>query len=266
MATKKATTTKALTKWDEKFASHAKKAVDNVKNIGGGIGVKFGRGSITVGGTTIPGGKLECIVLGFCDFNAWYEKDYNPKETTTPDCYAFATAEDAEEMKPHASAADPQSEQCHGCEKNEFGTAKQGRGKACGNNIRLGLITAKDAEDAGDIAKAEIATAKVSPTNLKHWAGYVKALQEEHNRPPWAVVTQIQSFDDPETQIRLEFTLVDLINDEATLTALEKKQDNIQEAHLQVPFVAVKDVKPAVKAGGSRRFAAAAPAKGKARK
>ena len=260
-AAKKST---AIVRWDEKFAKHAKAAREQVKNIGGGVGVKFGRGSISVGGNTVPGGKLECIVAGSCALNTWYEADYDPNDAQPPDCYAFALVGDDPEMAPCAEAANKQSDLCQGCAKNEFGTAKVGRGKACGNNIRLGLILAKDAEEAGDIAAAEIATAKVSPTNTKHWAGYVKMLDDEHGRPPWAVVTEISSFDDPKTQIRLEFRMVDLIEDDAILTALEKRVDKVQE-DLQRPYPAPTEKTAPVKraVGRAAKFAAKPAVKGR---
>src|SRR6185312_13802346 len=166
MAGKKvvATTTKktgstALVKWDEKFAKYAKETKDQVKNIGtGGVGVKFGRGSITYGDTPVKGGKLECVIVGSCALNAWYATDYDPNDRQPPDCYAFALISDDPEMAPHQAVVNKQSDLCSTCEKNQFGTAKVGRGKACGNNIRLGLFTAKDVEDASNINTAELAT------------------------------------------------------------------------------------------------------------
>ena len=235
MATKKASPGKAIVKWQDKFASAAKAAREQVKTIGGGVGVKFGRGSITVGGNTVPGGKLVCVILGSCAFNAWYEADYDPSDAQPPDCYAFSNLVGDPEMAPTDDVHNKQADLCANCPKNEFGSAKTGRGKACGNNIRLGLITEKDAEDADGISTAELATAKVSPTNLKHYAGYVKMLDEEHGRPPWAVVTEVSSFDDPVTQIRLEFKMVEVIEADDILTALEKRVDSVEE-DLMKPF------------------------------
>ena len=227
----------ALVKWDAELAQFAKEGVDQVASIGSGTGIKFGRGTITVGGLTIPGGKLECIIIGSCALNAWYGKDYDKDDIQPPDCYAMAAKSGDKEMAPHADAVNPQAETCATCKKNEFGTAKTGRGKACGNNIRLGVIVAKDAEDGESTASAELATGKLSPTNTKHWAGYVKMLKQEYERPPWGVVTEIASYDDPDTQIRLEFRMVEVIEDGDILSALKKRYLGIQEI-LQVPFTA----------------------------
>ncbi len=248
----------AIVPWDQKFAQYAKESKEQVKNVGtGGVGVKFGRGSIAVGGTTVPGGKLECVIVASCALNAWYASDYDPNEAAPPDCYAFANVVGAEDMAPHEQAPDKQCATCIECEKNQFGSAKTGRGKACNNTVRLGLLLAKDCEGGEDAASAELATAKVSPTNTKHWAGYVKMLADDHGRPPWAVITEVSSHDDPKTQIRLEFKMVELIEDDAVLAALEARVAKTQEA-LQEPFQAAAErPKPVAKnakfAGRERR-------------
>lgn len=259
VAAKKSTT--ALVPWDEKFAKYAKEGKEQVANIGtGGVGVKFGRGSITVGDTPVKNGVLECIIIGHCALNRYYEGLYNPDDKQPPDCYAFALINDDPEMKPHAAASKKQSPLCGECEQNVFGTATTGRGKACANTIRMGLITSKDAEDAASISTAEIATAGVSPTNLTHFKKYLDSILEEHGRPLWAVVTQISSHDDPKTQIRLEFKLIELIEDDDVLQALEKRFLKIQEV-LQKPYAAPTEKKPAAKkAGGNKKFAAKKPA------
>ena len=265
MATKKAaatkTTSKALVPWTEQFSKYAKETKGQTKNIGtGGIGVKFGRGSISIGDTPVKGGVLECVIVGSCALNKYYEAAYDPNDKQPPDCYAFSIVSDDPDMAPHAASTHKQSERCQDCEQNQFGTAKVGRGKACANTIRLGILTSKDAEDAAGIATAELATAGVSPTNLAHYKKYTDSLEEEYGRPPWAVVTAITSHDDPKTQIRLEFKMVELIEDDAVLQALEKRFLKVQDV-LQKPFAAPSERAPAPKAGGNKKFAAKQPAK-----
>lgn len=264
MATKKAAAkSTSIVKWDEKFAKYAKESKEQVKNIGvGGVSIKFGRGRISIGENEIKGGKLECVILGHCALNRWNSQPYDADNPQPPDCYAFALVNDDPEMAPHPSAPHKQAEKCADCEKNQFGTALVGRGKACGNTIRLGILTSKDAEDAEGISTAELATAGISPTNLTHFKKYLDAVSEEHGRPLWAVVTEISSHDDPKTQIRLEFKLVSLIEDDDILNALEKRFLKVQDS-LQKPFSAPTErtngKKPA--AGGNKRFAAKKQAK-----
>jgi hypothetical protein len=260
-AVKGKTTTSAIVPWDERFAKYAKEGTKQVASIGGGVGIQFGRGSISVGGTTVPGGKLECVVLGYCAMNAWYATAYNPDDKQPPDCYAFAETADDPEMAPHAQATNKQNDLCATCEHNVYGTATVGKGKACSNKIRLACLTSSDAEDAAAVGAAEMAIGAISPTNLRHWAGYVKALEAEHGRPSWAVVTEISSHDDPKTQIRLEFRMVSLIEDDEILTALEKRFLKVQET-LQQPFAAPTE-RPAPKKAvkGNAKFAGKAGAR-----
>ena len=227
--------TTSMTVWEQKFSGYAKESAEQVKNVGGGVGVKFGRGEILVGGLPVKDGALECIVLGSCALNTWYAEAYDPDNAQPPDCYAFALVQGDPEMAPHADSADKQSDQCADCAQNQFGTADIGRGKACGNNVRLGLILSSDVESGDDAKSAEMATAKVSPTNVKHWASYVKMLKAEHGRPPWAVVTEITSVNDAKTQIKLGFRLVETIDDPDVLEVLEARYQKVQD-QLQQPF------------------------------
>lgn len=280
MATKKPAAKKAtsMVKWDEKFAKYAKAGVTQLANIGGGgMSIKFGRGAISIGEQPVKGGVLECVIVGMCALNRFNSSAWDPNNPLPPDCYAFALVADDPEMKPHPAAPDKQSEDCASCENNVFGSATVGAGKACANTLRLGILTSKDAEDADTIKSAEILTAGVSPTNLKHYAKYAKLVLEEYGRPVWAVVTQITSHDDPKTQIRLDFKMVSVIEDDDILAALESYQNEETPSEakiqtiLQKPFsVASADKKgggkkPAPKSGGSKKFAAA-PKKGAARR
>jgi hypothetical protein len=195
MATKK---TAAIVPWSERFAPYAKAAVDNQKGIGStGQTIKFGAGgAITVAGGTLPGNKLECIILGDCFENGWYGgRPYDPDDPQPPVCYAFGEIIDG--MAPHGDCQEAQNADCATCEKNQFGSAETGRGKECGNKKRLAILSLKDCEDADSTATAELATAKISPTNLKAWAGYVRSVAEDSGRPPWAVVTEIKGLPDP---------------------------------------------------------------------
>jgi hypothetical protein len=238
VATKKAAKQKstALVPWTEKFAQYAKQSTEQVKNVGvTGVSVKFGHGTIEVAGKPVPSGKLECVILGSCALNAWNQNAYDPNNTQPPDCYAFATVYGDKDMMPHPQAPLKQSTTCADCEKNQFGTASTGKGKACANTIRMGLLVAGDIEDADAATAAEMATAKASPTNAKHFKAYVDMLEAEYHRPPWSVITEISSLHDDATQIRLEFKLVDPIDDDDILTALEKRFLKIQDV-LQQPF------------------------------
>lgn len=255
MATKKAVKSTAMVKWDEKFASSAKKEKEQAATIAvSGQGIKFGRGWIEVGGQRLKENKLECVIVGYCGLNAWYGKAYDANDTAPPQCYAFADSWNAPTMKPHPQAEDPQSESCATCAQNKLGSATTGKGKACGNRVRFAAILATDLDDASMVATAELANGGISPTNVyKVFKPYLDYVNDELGRPLWSVVTSISSFDDPKQQIRLEFSMVDKIDDDVALTSLEKRNDSIQKI-LQVPFVQIEKTKVPT-AGKSKKFA-----------
>ena len=248
----------AIVTWDKRFASFAKQAVEQVKGIGGvGQSVKFGAGgTITVAGGVVPGNRLNVIILVSCFENAWYGgAPYDADDPQPPLCYAYG--ELAEGMAPHEECQAAQSADCASCEKNAFGSAAVGRGKACGNKKRLALLLSKDIDGADDVSSAELAMAKISPTNLKTLAGYVRALAEDTGRPPFGVVTEISGYPDTKNQYRLEFKMEELIEDEGILDALEARLEKAQE-FLQQPYGPPIDrpAKSKKQVGKSAKFAA----------
>jgi hypothetical protein len=106
------------------------------------------------------------------------------------------------------------------------------------------------------VASAELAVAKISPTNLKTLAGYVRALAEDTGRPPFGVVTEISGYPDQKNQHRLEFKMEELIEDESILDALEARLPKAQE-FLQQPYGPPIDrlKKAAPRSGGNKKFA-----------
>lgn len=276
MATKKAASKgAAIIKWDEKFAAAAKKTKEQTADIGaGGEGIKWGHGTITVGkDKEIKSGKIEVIIAGFIFHKKYFENSYDADNPEPPDCYAFSILSNPKspDLHPHPNAPSKQDDGrgCAECDKNVFGTARQGNGKACADTERLGLILADDCDDAESTKLAEIRTAGVSPTNLRHYKKYVDDVADEHGRPPWAVVTEITSLHDDKTQIRLEFRMVSLIDDDDVLTVLEARSEKAQET-LSAPYAVMDKTKGAGKKGDSRTGAgrkfAATPAKKAAKK
>ena len=101
----------------------------------------------------------------------YYIDKYDPAETTPPDCFS----NDGE--RPDASIPSPQCETCAGCQQNAYGSAtrdgKAGAGKACSDNKMLAVFIPP-------LAKGEAAPGvhelKITPSSLKNWGKYAKAL------------------------------------------------------------------------------------------
>jgi len=114
-------------------------------------------------------GPLNAVILDWRNFNRYYTRPYDPQNPTAPDC--FAIAKNLNEMAPHAEASDPQADACQGCPLNEFGSAPNGRGKACRNTVRLAVVP-PDADDS-----FEPWLLNVAPTSLKSWTSFVSQLE-----------------------------------------------------------------------------------------
>jgi hypothetical protein len=214
MAAKKTVTAPAaskqgVNKWDEEMAEFAKAAAETEANAGGGNFISTRGGHFTIGGNEVPGDVMNVVIVDHVLENCFYKGKYDAKNPTSPVCYAFGRKE--EDMKPHAASSEPQCASCKDCEWNKFGSADTGRGKACKNTRRLGLITE---DDLDDVENAVPAILKVPPTSIKKWGGYVKNLEAVEHRPPFMMVTQVSIKQNDDTQFELGFKAVSKVDGE----------------------------------------------------
>jgi hypothetical protein len=146
-------------------------------------GKKFSIGDEKLGTT------LDVVILADMYDYSYYDRDYDPDTITPPACFAIGSV--LSEMMPHETSPDKQSATCQSCPKNEFGSAKNGKGKACRNGRRL-LVAAvtNNQPNLGDLAIINI-----PPTSLKAYARYTKNITVVHKLPTWAVITKL-TFDD----------------------------------------------------------------------
>ena len=262
----KPSTSRALTVWEEKMAAAATKSAKAERATGGLKGISTRNGILTVDETPVPGNELDVVVLVAVHENQYHTKAYNPDVPQIPDCYAFGDpeADDPEgSMAPHEKSADKQGDDnglCANCWANGMGSADVGRGKACKNVRRLGLITADAMASAADIAETEVRVLKVPVMSVKGWASYIKnTLKEDLNRPYWGVVTTIKPVPDPKSQFRITFTFKELIDfDDDTFTALEKKIKEVTP-QLTAPYVQMEEAPPPPPRGRGRAAPAPAP-------
>jgi hypothetical protein len=163
-------------------------------------------------------------------------------------------------MAPHETAPKPQHADCSTCPKNKFGSAEQGRGKACKNGRRLGLIHVDDLKK--DPKDAQVAFLNVPPTSLPSWATYVRSLESQLSRPPYAVITEVATVPDTKTVFKVTFTLVEVIKDKKLLGLVFAKAKEVgeaiafpfQPAEAGAPNKQVKKAKPAKAAPRSTGF------------
>lgn len=243
----------AVVKWEEEFANLAKENAKNAK-VSEGKFISF-NGGMSFAGADIEDDELRCVIVGWAHHNAYYDPDvrYDAKNPQTPICFATGTDEDT--MEPHESSPDKQCGSCAACPFNEFESAKQGKGKACKNTIRLALIAESDLED---LASAEVVYASIPPKSLKNWLVYVtKELRDRAQRPHWAVVTLMKRVPDGESQFRVTFKNEELIEDSKLFTPLKKLWQDTMDG-IDFPYVQREAPPPArgkVGKGKAQKFA-----------
>lgn len=255
----------ALKPWEAAMASAAQKQAKAEKPTGSFKNIGTRGGILTIDDSPIPDNELRCVILLGCPENQLYDGPFDPNTPQTPICYAFGDPDSdnpEDGMKPHEQASDPQSDTCEGCQFNEWGSADQGRGKACKNVRRLLLMTEDALESADTIAEAEVRMLKVSVTSVKNWSKYVHRLEDECERPSWGVITTLKAVPDVKSQFKLLFTFEELIDfNQKTYDALQLR---IKEATKDVvaPYPDMSDIEqPAPKGRKVVPIKRAAPGK-----
>jgi hypothetical protein len=252
MATKKAgSKTTAMAKYDAELAALAQQATKTEENVGaGGNQIGTGGGVLTYKGAEIPGNKMNVVVLDHIICYADYEGEYDPKNPQAPRCFAFGR--DEKTLVPHEKSAEKQNDDCKSCPMNEWASADRGEGKHCKNSRRLALIPQGDLENIGD---AEVAFISVPVTSVKAWAGYVRQTAEVLKRPPLGVITEISLKPQKEGGFKMEFKLIESVED-SDIGALLEKSKAIQK-DLFAPFVQIERAeKPAARRGKATKPAA----------
>ena len=137
---------------------------------------------------TTDNGPMTAVVLDHRNFNRYYTKPYDPQNPVPPQC--FAIAKQFEDLSPenHDNVEDPQASACSECPMNQFGSAPNGKGKACRNIVRLAIVAPDATTDTQPM------TLEVPPSALKHWNRFVNDLETVGLIP--AQVTVDISFDD----------------------------------------------------------------------
>lgn len=248
----------AVAVWDQQMAEAAKvqAAAETVTGSYRSIGTRHG--ILTIDDTPIKGNELSAVVLMSIHENAYYTGAYDPNTPQVPVCFAFCgEGEDEADMKPHPDSAEPQCESCADCELNQMGSADTGRGKACKNVRRLGLVPADAVESVAAFEEAEVRVLKLPVTSGKNWARYVQKIADEVERPSWGLITLISAVQDAKTQFKINFSFEGLVNfTQPLFDAVQSKRAELAK-ELVLPYV-----QPAEDAPTPKR-SKAAPKRGK---
>lgn len=223
---------KELAAWQQAIATDAKKVAVNEGNDSSAITIQHG--TMMYHEQPIPGNQLEVIIIGSIAENCYYTGAYDPDNISSPTC--FAQSIDPNEMTPHENVLEKQAENCQVCPLNEFGS--KGKGKACKNYRKIIMIPADTKPE--DVATAEMAYIKVSPTSVKNWRKYAQQLVASAGIPPWAAKTRIRVVPDKKTIHQVLFEGIGPIQDEELLAAIHGRIPEA-ETKLLTPYTYEED-------------------------
>jgi hypothetical protein len=205
----------ALIPWEDQMAKDAEVAAGMEANTGGSQFFSIRGGILSFNDMPLPGNQMAAVVLDSIFENVYYSGDFDPGNPSPPDCFAFGRVE--EELRPHDVVFDhdqAENEVCKGCEMNAWGSADKGRGKACRNTRRLGIIPGGTLTEQGvfkafttedEYAKSTMGLLKLPVTSVKGWANFVKQIAGTLHMPPHGIFTKIRVVPDPKTQFKVVF-------------------------------------------------------------
>lgn len=170
-------------------------------------------GGMSYQGAKLPNDEMAAIILDSVHLNLYYPGAYNSDTPSAPTCYAFGRTNEegklegvdtwngSREMGPHKDcAATKQHTDCASCPMNQWSSADRGKGKACQNTRRLGMIPAGTLVDGRftpytkpeQIAAAQVAYLKVPPTSGKEFAAFVVQTANALARPLWGIFSRVK--------------------------------------------------------------------------
>lgn len=239
------------TNWQERMAKHVAQAVEQEESVVSGAFINTRAGQLTYQGNPFKDNKFDAIIIDGILENCYYPDKFDPDTPTPPVCYAFGRND--KEMAPHDKSTEKQSPLCADCQWNEFGSAEQGKGKACKNQRRLALIPA-DKLDAATLGRVEAAFLKVPVTSVKGWAAYVRTLSALYKVAPLGVVTTVSARPDPKTQFRITFEMKEVLPDELMPVAFARAEEIAEQISFPYQEAQAQDKAPAKNQNRKRKY------------
>jgi hypothetical protein len=199
-------------KWDEILAKHATAAAALETPTTQNISVRGGY--MTLNGVAVPNSDLDCVIIASTFENQYYDpaKPFDPDNLQNPICFSMSLT--GEEMVPDPKSLYPQSTDCTNCPQMAWKSDPiRKKGKACKEKRKLALLPAGQLKTGG-IKKAELALLAIPVTSVKNWSNYVNSLRDEHQRPPFAMLTTISSRPHPRYQLEVTFALKGFVEEQ----------------------------------------------------
>lgn len=185
---------------------------DTIATTSGDL-IKINQGKFVLPDGTTSAEPMVVVVLDWIWVNRYYKNAYNPNNMEGPTCYAIHRK--PEDLEP-SGGADQQHTDCKGCPMNEWGSGI-GRGKACGNAVRIAVTSLDENSD--------ILFLHVAATSIKSFSGLLTNFQTEQVHP-LTVATTI-SIDPKVTYPKVSFEAG--LKHKANLQVLMSKKEKAKE-------------------------------------
>lgn len=127
--------------------------------------------------------QLQVVVVDFTSRNEFYEGMFDKDNISPPACFAIGSSPN--KLTPSVNSPVKQADTCAECPMNAFGSAQNGKGKACKNTRVLAVLP------PGADADTPIWTLKVSPTGIKGFDGWVQSVARTFQTMPVGVVATV---------------------------------------------------------------------------
>lgn len=215
-------------------------------------------GALMLGEERMPGDQVCVVIIDFQRLNTYYGERFDQDNPMPPVCYAVGRTEEEMGPSPHMqqdlSYFQPQNDPtlygaCKTCALNQWGSADQGRGKACQNRRELTLLPAgfyvprqrsrdfdlRLIDDPAHYQAGDVARLRLPVTSVNNWARYVNLISAQHRRPPSGVVTRIYLEPDQKTQYKVNFELVELVPDHLASVIIQRSAQAAAVPHPGFP-------------------------------
>jgi hypothetical protein len=192
-------------------------------------------GTTKLGDDKLPN-PLPVIVLAASAERVYYAGAFVEGKAAAPECYSF----DGE--KPHPQAKNKGAADCANCPLNEFGSATNGKGKACKEGARIALLHGDVLKKPEKITEADIVQARFSVSAAMAWRAFVEAELDGHDLPTWCFGISIKNENDPKTQYKLSFSATQITNDK--ILDLIAARVPAAERLVTTPYATIAEDKP----------------------
>lgn len=233
--------TNAIVNYDEIFAEEASKTKEEMQPAFSRIAFRAGRILID---EQDCGTQLCSYILAYRRVNTYYGTEYNPDEAESPKCWSICKGKKESSFAvPNPASTEPQSDLCSTCPKDAFGSARNGKSKACKNRYRLMIIPAAVPDNAGGyqllsadaLRSSPTYVCNIPPTSLVNFEKYVLASANGRftggsARPIWGMSTCINLTPDPRSIFKVNFSFLAEIPGSDAIAILREKAELADQA------------------------------------